>query len=41
MPAKNRYKKESKSSYRDRLKKTGSARKTANRAAKKKYGKKK
>jgi len=41
MPPKNRYKKENKSSYRDRMKKTGSARKTANKVAKKKYGKKK
>jgi len=41
MPAKKRYKKESKSSYRDRLKKTGSARKAANKRAKRKYAKKK
>ena len=39
MPPKKRYKKESKSSFNKRKGKTGSARKTANKAAKKKYGK--
>jgi hypothetical protein len=37
MPAKTRYKKESKASYKKRMSKTGSARKKANKAAKRKY----
>ena len=37
MPARKKYKKESKSAFKKRMSKTGPARKKANRAAKRKY----
>ena len=40
MPGKKRYKNESKPAYSKRVKKKGKARKKANKAAKRRYGKK-